>query len=161
MKTLFIIRHAKSSWANFGQSDFDRPLNDRGKTDAPAMALKLLKKNIAIDTFVSSTANRAASTCKAFADAYNIGHSQILFKTELYNAPEHVFYEVLLSLPAQASNVAIFAHNPGISEFANAMCEHVNIYDMPPCGVFAVSVDINNWADFNFATKQFLFFDKP
>ncbi len=71
MRKLLIIRHAKSSWDTLTQRDFDRPLNDRGNRDAPIMAKRLLKKDIGIDAFVSSPANRALTTAAYFAEAYN------------------------------------------------------------------------------------------
>ncbi|MGC5317030.1 SixA phosphatase family protein, partial [Escherichia coli] len=67
MKQLIIVRHAKSSWANIGMSDFERPLNERGNRDAPEMANRLINRNVAIDAFVSSTANRALTTAIYFA----------------------------------------------------------------------------------------------
>ena len=69
MKTLIVVRHAKSSWAEPGLSDFDRPLNERGKKDGPNIAKRLKKRNIAIDLFVSSPAKRAKRTADLFADA--------------------------------------------------------------------------------------------
>ena len=68
MKTLIVVRHAKSSWANIGERDFDRNLNDRGKEDAPAMAEKLLHTKIKVDAFVSSPAKRARKTAKYFIE---------------------------------------------------------------------------------------------
>ncbi len=161
MKTFLVIRHAKSSWATVGQKDFDRPLNDRGKRDAPAMAVRLLQKNIAIDTFVSSPAKRASMTCKAFVEIYKRAPNEIIFIDALYHAPSPVFYEVIASLDNSLIHVAIFAHNPGISEFADSLCKEINIFDMPTCGVFAVSAEIDAWADFEKAKKKFLFFEKP
>ena len=66
MKKLYLIRHAKSSWKDITLDDFDRPLNKRGKTDAPFMAQKLKDKNIYPDIIISSPAKRAKSTAKAF-----------------------------------------------------------------------------------------------
>ena len=70
MKTLLIVRHAKSSWENSGEPDFERDLNERGKKEAPEMATRLLDKKIAIDIFISSPARRAKKTCKAFCKVF-------------------------------------------------------------------------------------------
>ena len=69
MKTLLIVRHAKSSWDNADTSDIDRPLNDRGKRDAPAMAQRIIRTGLAIDRFVSSPAKRARQTAEYFVEA--------------------------------------------------------------------------------------------
>ena len=131
MKTLIIIRHAKSSWANIGEKDFDRPLNERGKKDAPEMAEKLLVSNIKIDAFVSSPAKRARKTCKAFMEVYDVEKNDIILLDELYNAPATTFYNVTTQLNNNFNSVAFFAHNQGISEFANSLCENVDVDDMP------------------------------
>lgn len=161
MKTLFLIRHAKSSWANIGQTDFDRPLNDRGKNDASSMAQKLFAENILIDTFITSPAKRALTTCKAFADAYQKDNDAIILTDKLYHAAPHVFYEVINELKDEMNNIAIFAHNPGITELASTITGKVKLIDMPTCGVYAVQAHTNSWQDFATAEKEFLFFKFP
>ena len=158
MKTLIIVRHAKSSWAAIGEQDFDRPLNETGKKDAPKMAEKLLIKNVIIDAFVSSPAKRARKTCKAFMDVFNAEKDRMILMDDLYNAPSSIFYHVTAQLNDKYNCVALFAHNPGISEFANSLCKNVDIDDMPTCAVFAVELPIDNWKDFKNAEKKFLCF---
>lgn len=160
MKTLILIRHAKSSWADSGMNDFDRPLNERGKKDAPEMAERLLKKNIQIDTFVTSTANRARKTCAAFMEVFHAQKEQRILKEELYLAPPQRFIEVIEKLSDDTAHAAIFAHNPGITDFANSLT-NIKVDDMPTCAVFAVKVKTNKWSSFVRAEKTFLFFDYP
>ena len=160
MKTLIVVRHAKSSWERFDQPDMERPLNDRGKKDAPEMAERLKEKNIKIDLMVSSPAKRAKKTAKLFAEEYKIDKDNILIVNELYEAASDAFYNVVATLPAKEKVVALFSHNPGITEFVNSLT-NIRIDDMPTCGVFAVSADINEWTEFKEAPKQFLFFDYP
>ncbi len=161
MKTLLLVRHAKSSWANIGQTDFDRPLNEKGIKDAEALGKKLFAKNILIDTFITSTAKRAYTTCKAFADAYNKNNAEIILIDKLYHAPPYVFYEVIKDLKNNMNNVAIFAHNPGITELASTITGSVKLIDMPTCGIYAVQANIDYWKDFATAKKDFLFFKYP
>jgi phosphohistidine phosphatase len=161
MKTLLLIRHAKSSWTNIGQTDFNRPLNDRGIKDAAEMAERLFAENILIDTFITSTANRALTTCKAFADAYKKDNGEIILIDKLYHAPPHVFYEVIKDLKDDMHNVAIFAHNPGITELASTITGKVKLIDMPTCGVYALQIDTDSWQDFATAEKEFMFFKFP
>jgi phosphohistidine phosphatase len=160
MKQLFIIRHAKSSWDIGVLNDFDRGLNQRGHTDAPIMAKRLINRNIAINLFVSSTAKRALTTATYFAEAYHKVEKDILKVDDLYHAMPAIFYKTIADLNNQFSNVALFSHNPGITEFVNELTK-TQIDDMPTCSVFAVNVHTNSWADFKSAKKEFLFFDYP
>ena len=95
MKQLLIIRHAKSSWDNMLQKDFDRILNERGMQDAPAMAKRLVDKGIKVDKFVSSTAVRAFTTATFFAKAYHQKENDIIAVPALYHAGEEVFYKTI------------------------------------------------------------------
>jgi len=160
MKTLIVVRHAKSSWERFDQPDIERPLNDRGKKDAPEMAQRLKEKNIKIDLLVSSPAKRAKKTARLFAEEYKINKDNIQIVEELYEAASDTFYKVVATLPAKEKVVALFSHNPGITEFVNSLT-NIRIDDMPTCGVFAVSAAIDEWTEFREAPKQFLFFDYP
>ncbi len=160
MKTLLIVRHAKSSWDLSGQSDEERPLNERGKKEAADMAKRLREKDIKVDALVSSTAKRAKKTAKYFAEVYGFDKKDIHITEALYEAPVAAFYSIVESLKDDFKAVALFSHNPGITQFANSLTD-VKIDDMPTCSIFAVSIDIKKWSDFEKATKQFLFFDYP
>ncbi len=160
MKSLLIIRHAKSSWDLKTLNDFDRSLNERGHRDAPIMAERLLAKNVAIDLFVSSTANRALTTAIYFAEAYNKTENDILKIDELYHAIPDVFYKTIATISNSVDSVAIFSHNPGITEFVNELTP-TKIDDMPTCGIFGIKINTNSWTDFSKAKKEFWFFDYP
>jgi phosphohistidine phosphatase len=160
MKQLIIIRHAKSSWELGVLSDFDRSLNERGHKDAPAMAKRLLDKNIAIDLFVSSTAKRAFTTASYFAQAYHQTENEIVKIPELYHAMPNVFYDVIKNVEDKFDSIALFSHNPGITEFVNELT-NTKIDDMPTCGIFAIQLNIISWKDFAKAKKEFWFFDYP
>jgi len=160
MKTLLVVRHAKSSWDRIDQPDIERPLNDRGKKDAPDMAQRLKEKGLKIDLFVASTAKRAKKTARLFADEYKVDKEDILIREELYEPSVENFYKVVTALPDKQDVVALFSHNPGITEFVNTLT-NVRIDDMPTCGVFAVGADVDKWSEFRAAEKQFLFFDYP
>jgi phosphohistidine phosphatase len=159
VKTLIIIRHAKSDqqlWSN----DFERPLNERGKTDAPLMGKRLKERQPVIDAFVASPAKRAKKTAELFAKAFGKSGDEIIFISSLYHAPPVVFYEEIQRLPDSVNIVAVFAHNPGITAFVNELTT-MKIDNMPTCAVFAVQVNTTQWRDFVKAEKEFLFFDYP
>ena len=160
MKTLILIRHAKSSWDDPGLSDFERPLNDRGKKDAPAMAERLYERGIKIDAFVSSPARRARKTAEQFAKRYKKDKEDLVLRTELYMASDEAFTTVIEKLDDSIDCVAIFSHNPGITEFAN-MLSTTRIDNMPTASIFAVNADIKNWSDFTTQHTSFWFFDFP
>lgn len=161
MKRIIAVRHAKASNPEHGQKDFDRSLADRGKKDAKDMGAKLYGEGIAIDQFVSSPAKRARRTCKAFMEEYTKPKEEMVQLDKLYNAPISVFYEVIADLDNSKDSVAIFAHNPGITDFVNSLCGDVHIDDMPTCAAFSVEVDIADWKDFKHADKKFVFFEYP
>jgi len=160
MKTLLIIRHAKSDQSFFG-NDFERPLNERGKKDAPEMAKRILEKGVRIDAFVASPAKRAKKTAELFCETYKGFSEDIIFITALYHAPADGFYEAIKHLDDLFNTVAIFAHNPGITYFVNDLVTDIRIDNMPTCAVFALQINISNWKDFAKAKKDFLFFDYP
>lgn len=160
MKQLFIIRHAKSSWDYTSLNDFDRPLNERGKHDAPLMAKRLLRKQITIDAFVSSTANRALTTATYFAETFGANTKSIFQIEELYHAPASLFYTIIQNLNNQFSSVALFSHNPGITQFVNQLTT-ARLDNMPTCGVFAIQCKIKSWKHFSANNNQFWFFDYP
>ena len=160
MKQLILIRHAKSDWGDASLSDFDRPLNERGKSDAPVMAHRLLDKNIFIDAFISSPAIRAKKTARIFARAYKRDKDDIIFRDELYAAPSTIFYDVILTADNTFKCIAIFAHNPGLTDFANLLTD-TRVDNIPTCGIFAIKADCNKWKDFKETKKEFWFFDYP
>ncbi len=160
MKTLILIRHAKSSWANIHQKDFDRPLNERGKKDAKEMAKRLYKKKISIDAFISSPARRALKTCEFFVKQFDKSSKDILQIARLYEANLRDFFEVISEVENRFNCIAIFSHNPCITAFANTLTT-TRIDDMPTCSIFAVTAETINWQEFENAKKSFLFFDHP
>ena len=160
MKQLLLIRHAKSSWDDPSLSDFERPLNERGKKDAPEMAKRLSAKKIEIDAVVSSPAKRARQTAKYFVKKFDLKKKNVVLESKLYEAGDENFYEVVENLKNKWDSVAIVSHNPGITSFAHSLTE-MKVDDMPTCSVFAFKISADRWKDFRDARKEFLFFDYP
>lgn len=160
MKTLLLVRHAKSSWDNLQLTDFERPLNARGKADAPLMAKKIMERKLKIDRFISSPAKRAKKTAAIFMKEYGIKEKDLILLPSLYEASVRDFYDAVEDIQDKDEVVAVFSHNPGITDFVNTLTKK-NIDNMPTCGVFAIEVKVKNWKDFKKAEKGFLFFDHP
>lgn len=161
MKTLLVIRHAKSNWDNANMSDIERPLNDRGKRDAPAMAQRLIKAGVRIDRFVSSPAKRARQTAELFIRAFGRSEKEISFVPSLYHASITDFKEAISGLDDNGGDaIALFSHNPGITAFVNTLTE-IRLDNMPTCAVFAVKSPAEHWSGFFGPGLQFWFFDFP
>ena len=155
MKTLILVRHAKSDWPE-NTDDFDRPLAERGLEDAVKMSKFLKDNNIEIQKFVSSPAVRALNTCKIFNQTYDV---EIDTNQKLYNPSERNFESVIYDLENDVNSVAMFSHNNGISNFANSMSDDVFMF--PTCGVAGFQIETDSWSDFENAKKKLVFFYEP
>ncbi|MFY8003974.1 MAG: SixA phosphatase family protein [Chitinophagaceae bacterium] len=163
MKTLILVRHAKSSWDNILLSDFERTLNKRGHEDAPFMAQRLIKKHHLIpDACISSTAVRALTTAEYFVNHIKLVNNKIklIQVPELYHANESVFVKTISGIDNQLQTIAFFSHNPGITYYANRLTK-VTIDNMPTCALFIVKANCEHWEDFDNAEKTFIGFDYP
>ena len=162
MKTLYVVRHAKSSWDDTDLADIDRPLNDRGKRDAPRMGKRLKEKDIHPELLLSSPARRAFSTAKRIGEVLNYKKDHIRTEKELYHASEREIFEVVRALPDKLNTVMIFGHNPGLTDFVNQLLETKRfIENIPTCGIVAFSFSGKSWVDVSKENAQLLFFDYP
>ncbi len=160
-RTLVMIRHAKSSWVNPLQSDFERPLNDRGEKDAPKMGERLKKQNIIPDLIISSTAKRAKQTARKIAKAIGYTEEKILWYEKLYHCIPAVFEEVIYEIPNDVKTVFIVAHNPGITSFVNEFSPDFYTDNMPTCSIVGVRFDSDEWNEWNNAEKKVFLFECP
>jgi len=150
MKTLLIMRHAKSSWKDSALTDHDRPLNKRGKDDAPRMAKLLRKKNLAPELILSSSAKRARKTADAVSEMTNrTGGSGVT--RALYLAEPRTYLRLLNDLPASYDCVLVVGHNPGVEELLVMLCGQDTV--MPTAAVAQVSLSIDDWSDLCPETK--------
>ncbi len=153
MKTLLILRHAKSSWDNSNIADHDRPLNKRGKRDAPRMGRLIREKNILPDLIISSTAKRAATTAKAVADACDY-EGEIEFTRAFYHADADTFLEQLSSLQTHYAVVMIVSHNPGVEELLEDL---TGLWErMPTAALAQVELNIDKWSELGDETEGIL-----
>lgn len=160
MRTLLLVRHAKSSWDNADVGDIHRSLSDRGKRDAPAMAQRLVKNGVHVDRLVSSPARRALQTAEAFLHVFGGKEKEIRVVPDLYHASPEAFRDVIERLDNGDHTVALFSHNPGITAFVNTLT-NMRVDNMPTCSIFAVTSTAENWTDFLNSNPQYWFFDFP
>lgn len=161
MRTLFLIRHAKSSWDNPGLRDFSRPLNERGLHDAPRMAQRLVQLGIQPELLVSSPAKRALSTALFFANAFGIEGEAIIQEQNIYEANPVDILKIISRLPDTAHVIMLFGHNPTFTDVANRFTDDF-IDNIPTCGIVQIESDADSWKTFyeGNATVKACFFPK-
>lgn len=153
MKTLYLIRHAKSSWAEVGMRDFDRSLDERGFKDAPKMARKLNSLGVKPDLIVSSPAKRAFTTAQYFALGLGLSIENIQKEMEIYEASTSTLLHIVRELPNDKNTILMFGHNPGFTFFANQFSKET-IDNVPTCGIVKIEVSANSWKEFNEKTAK-------
>ena len=148
MKQVYFVRHAKSSWADPFLSDEERPLNARGKRDAPFMASMMVLKEKTPDLIISSTAVRARRTAGYFRKAFGLKKNQLIKDHRLYLASPQVMIDTIRELPDQYESVYIFGHNPGMTDIANFFANDY-VENVPTCGIFKVTCEVDAWYEIN------------
>lgn len=149
MKEIYFIRHAKSSWDDPSLTDHDRPLNNRGKRDAPRMAHRLVGLGTSPDGILTSTAKRAKRTARAFREAFGLGKANVIEREELYHAGPRQIEAAIQRLPADWKTVLVFGHNPGYTDVANALQHNNYIDNVPTCGIVGARIDVDDWQKFS------------
>lgn len=147
MRTLYIVRHAKSSWGDPSLSDHDRPLNQRGRRDAPEMASRLKARGVKLDRLVVSSAQRAQETAAFFAEGLDVIAGQRETVSELYEASPEVWVRVIQGLDERWETVMMIGHNPTITVLANAL-GRVDIANVPTCGILECRYRGEYWGNF-------------
>lgn len=147
MKTLYLVRHAKSSWDNFGLRDHDRPLNHRGLRDAPKMGRMLAKMGVQPHLLVSSTAKRACTTAYFFAETFGIQENDVALESKIYEASVLEILQIISQLPEDAPVVMLFGHNPTFTDVANRFTADDYIENVPTCGVVKIESSAPSWKE--------------
>jgi phosphohistidine phosphatase len=142
MKTLLILRHAKSSWKDDMLADHDRPLNRRGKEDAPRMGALLAEEGLIPDVILSSTAKRARSTADTVAESSGYD-GEIVYTRDLYHADPESYLYVLRAQPASHESVMVVGHNPGLEELVDVLTGESQ--RLPTCALVQVSLPLEGW----------------
>jgi phosphohistidine phosphatase len=157
MKTLFLIRHAKSDWENLLLSDIERPLNERGYAAANLMSARF--KSVP-DLIITSPAVRAASTALIFARKLGYNSNNVIIKEELYDTSVKEYVSVIKKIDNTFDTVLLFAHNPTISETVDHLTKALPV-EMPTCAVAGIQFTISKWADVKAGTGELILFDYP
>jgi phosphohistidine phosphatase len=150
MKTLTILRHAKSSWNDSSLSDHERPLNGRGKRDAPDIAERIRKAGIRPSLIISSPAKRAWSTAKVIAREISYPVEFLQREKSLYHAGLQILLDTLAQQDQGFNSILLVGHNPGLTDLANFLVPRLTD-NIPTCGFVSVLVDREDW---NFSTVE-------
>jgi phosphohistidine phosphatase len=160
MKRLLLVRHAKSSWKNPGLRDYDRPLNSRGKHNAPMMGKRLLSTGILPDVIVSSPAKRAKKTAQLIASVIGFNPKEIVFNQEIYEAGHSKLLKIIRDFDDDWQNIMMIGHNPGFTDLAEALTGET--YDnLPTCAICCIEFDIETWADVRVREGHIYYYDYP
>ena len=155
---LLLVRHAKSSWSNPSLTDFDRPLNKRGASNAPLMGQRIRNYGLLLDTIITSTAERAKETSKLIAKEIKYELQDIDLESDLYHASRQVFINILSK--QRNRNIAMVGHNSGIQDFSYWLCSEPTI-NFPTCGVIHISFSLDNWKEIYKNSGKVISFEYP
>lgn len=150
MKTLLVLRHAKSSWNNAGMGDHERPLNKRGKADAPRMGKLIKAEGLTPDLIISSTANRALMTAERVALAADY-EEVIETNRNFYLAPPEVYIHFLSGVSNDHERVMVVGHNGGVEDLINVLTGTWE--QMPTAALAQISLPINDWSELSEETE--------
>ena len=159
-KILLIVRHAKSDWSSSSISDFNRPLNDRGKKNAPSMGVKLKKRNFIPDFIISSPANRAISTAQLVVKELDIPLEKICLDSSIYEANCDTLLKIVNNFDPKTNVATLFGHNNGITDLAVYLTD-ADIFNIPTSGMVLISFPFNDWKMVSKNTGEVVFFDFP
>ena len=160
MKTLTIVRHAKSDWGNDTLHDAHRPLNERGYMDANVIAKQAVKKIEKPDYWLTSPAIRAYSTAIIFANAFKFDAEKIVIKQKIYEATIKNLKQIVNSIPDNYKHVILFGHNPSLTNYFNEISDSY-ADNIPTCGVLHITSPSNKWKEFSNTKLQNDFYLYP
>ena len=160
MKTLYIVRHAKSSWDYSGLPDDQRPLLEKGKKRTKRIIDFLLDKEVVVDYIISSPAVRAFETARIIGKALKHEADEIRKDNLLYQADAERLHNLFFDLPSGMDSLMIFGHNPTLTNFANKFIIN-KIDSIPTSGVVCIDFNIDKWEDISSLKSELRFFITP
>jgi phosphohistidine phosphatase len=159
MKRLLILRHGKSSWKHPDRTDHDRPLNKRGRRDAPRMGAWIAERRLTPDLIVSSTARRARKTASEVARASGC-ERPVALRDALYMAGPATLLDALHDAPDDCETVMLVGHNPGVEELASLLAGRSVV--MPTAALAHIRLDIERWCELDASSRgELVAYQKP
>lgn len=161
MKTLYLLRHAKSSWDHPGLADQQRPLSKRGLHDAPMMGERFASRDERLDQVLASPALRAFTTAQLFCEACGFAAEKIVAEPDLYFLGSGSIEGVIRAQDDRLQSLMLVFHNPDITYFANSLGDDVRIDNVPTSGLLKAQSDIESWSDWSPEGARAEYFDYP
>jgi phosphohistidine phosphatase len=160
MKTLYLVRHAKSSWKYPKLDDFERPLNKRGRNNAPFMGEIIHKLKVAPDLIISSPANRAATTARIMAAKIGYPLEYIQYSETIYEFSEAALIRIVKGIDDEVIKAMVVGHNPGLNGLANYLGD-CPVSNIPTAGIYCLDLDIASWSSIRENCGELQFFEYP
>ena len=160
MKELILVRHAKSSWREPSLDDHSRPLNKRGKRDAPEMGERLARRGCDPDLLISSSADRALETAKAIAGKLGYPGERIQVEECIYHARVDELLAAIRGVDASVETLMMIGHNPGFTDLANLLGPR-DIFNMPTCAVLHLGLKSESWTEVGKSPVDEVMYDYP
>lgn len=160
MKTIYLVRHAKSGWESAKTADFDRSLNDKGLKDAPLMAAILKEKKVSPELVISSPANRAITTAGYFCDILGYRKERIELRMEIYEGGTSHLLNIVQNIPDSCGTAMLFGHNPSMAGLANLLAGN-SIDTLDTCGVVRIDLDVPSWKDTGTGRGKLTWYEFP
>lgn len=163
MKLLILLRHAKSDWGTEELADFDRPLNERGKQDAPRMARYLKDSRIIPQRIVSSPARRARKTASFMAQGIAGDDSVLSFVSNIYAASVDTLLDVIRDFDNDIECYMLVGHNPGLTLLANHLIKNPDQHldNIPTTGVVVLQLNVSDWHSIDASQAELAEFITP
>lgn len=149
MKTLLVMRHAKSSWKEPGLADHDRPLNRRGQEAAPLIGKLIKREKLIPEVILCSTAARAKQTCELLLQEWK-SPPEPQYLSDLYHCPADQIAEILRHIPDSAERALLIGHNPGLEEFLQTAAGYDEKF--PTAALAELAIEAASWGDVTFQT---------
>ena len=159
-KTLYLVRHAKSSWKDASLADMDRPLNKRGRRNSPEMGRRLAAQGHVPDLIISSPANRAITTARNIAFELDLDESEIVTDKDLYFSGTTGMLDVLETVEDHYDTVMMVGHNPTMTSLLNTLAG-TDVWNMPTCAIAIIGFDMTSWANVRGTTGDLLGYGIP
>jgi len=155
MKTVYFLRHAKSSWKDAKLSDIDRPLNKRGKEAAPEMAQKIRKAGLIPQLIISSPAKRTFRTASLIATGIDYTEQNIKIDMNLYGANTNEVHRIITEMEEGLDTIMLVGHNPAFTQMLSFYTDE-ELDNLPTCGLLEIAFDVDHWKNIQPKAGQFI-----
>jgi|TARA_B110001454_G_scaffold192428_1_gene192712 phosphohistidine phosphatase len=157
MKKIILVRHAESPFRDIKIKDFDRPLNDKGVSEANLMGIKVKKYIKGVDSIITSGAKRAFNTSEIIAKNIDFDIQNIKIDNNIYNSSTNFIIDLLHSTSNEYKSIMVFGHNPVFHHLSQILSGEI-VNNFPTCSMICIKFDVDNWININKGKKEFMIY---